>query len=92
MIGTAAAPALSGRADLREGGQLFSARTSIRLESGTVDFADPTAIVPELNVLATTRAGGYDIELMITGTPEDLEVELSLTESDLGRRTSRRCC
>jgi outer membrane protein assembly factor BamA/autotransporter translocation and assembly factor TamB len=74
IIGTAAAPALSGRSVVREGGQLFLGRNVYTIESGTIDFTDPDAIVPDLNVLARTRAGGHDIELTVSGMPDDLEL------------------
>jgi outer membrane protein assembly factor BamA len=77
IIGTASAPALSGRAVLREGGQLFVGRNVYSVNSGTIDFANPVAIEPLLNVEAATRAGGEDIEVAITGSPESPAVTLS---------------
>jgi outer membrane protein assembly factor BamA/autotransporter translocation and assembly factor TamB len=76
VIGTAAVPALSGRAELREGGQLFVGRNIYTIRTGTIDFANPTIIEPNLNLELTTRAGGYDIEVTIMGTPETLSVGL----------------
>ena len=85
VIGTAAAPALAGRADLREGGQLFFGRNVYTITSGTIDFANPVTIEPILNLEATTRAGGEDIELTLKGTPEDLDYELrSSSTPELG--------
>ena len=85
VIGTAAAPSLAGRALLREGGQLFLGRNVYTVESGTIDFVDPVTIVPELDVVATTRAGGEDIEITFRGTPDDLDVGLqSTSDPDLG--------
>ena len=58
LIGTAAAPALSGRAVLREDGQLFVGRnvyTISRDTPSTIDFVSPTSIEPELNIHLTTR-------------------------------------
>ena len=75
VIGTAAAPSLAGRAILREGGQLYLGRNVYTIESGTIDFVDPITIVPELDVVATTRAGGEDIEITFAGTPDDLDVQ-----------------
>ncbi len=74
VIGTLAAPSLSGRADVREGGQLFIGRNRYAIESGTIDFANPVTVEPDLNLRATTRAGGEDIELTIKGKPDQLEV------------------
>jgi outer membrane protein assembly factor BamA/autotransporter translocation and assembly factor TamB len=86
LIGTAAAPALSGRATLREGGELFLGRNRYTIESGTIDFANPVTIEPDLNVQAVTRAGGRDIELTLKGTPETLAVDLrSTSHPELGQ-------
>jgi outer membrane protein assembly factor BamA/autotransporter translocation and assembly factor TamB len=84
VIGTAAVPALSGRAELREGGQLFVGRNIYTITSGTIDFANPTIIEPNMNLELTTRVGRYEIDLTIMGTPETLSVNLdSPTDSDL---------
>jgi outer membrane protein assembly factor BamA/autotransporter translocation and assembly factor TamB len=86
IIGTAGAPSVSGRATLREGGQLFLGRNVYTVESGTVDFANPTTIEPNLNVRARTRAGRETIELTLTGTPDDIDVTLrSETSPELGQ-------
>ena len=86
VIGTAAAPALAGRADLREGGQLFFGRNVYTVNSGTIDFANPVTIEPVLNVEAATRAGGEDIEVTITGPAENPTVDLrSSSNPDLGQ-------
>jgi outer membrane protein assembly factor BamA len=77
IIGTASAPAISGRAELREGGQLFVGRNVYTVNFGTIDFANPVAIEPLLNVEAVTRAGGEDIEVTITGSAESPTVTLS---------------
>ena len=86
IIGTAAAPSLSGRAELREGGQLFVGRNIYTIDSGTIDFSNPVTIEPDLNVVASTRAGGEDIEVTITGTPDAPSVVLqSSTAPELGQ-------
>jgi outer membrane protein assembly factor BamA len=86
VIGTAAAPALSGRATLREGGELFIGSNRYTIDSGTIDFANPVTIEPDLNIQAQTRAGGEDIELTIKGTPETVSVDLrSPSDPQLGQ-------
>src|SRR4030095_13127286 len=86
VIGTAAAPALSGRAELREGGQLFVGRNVYSIVSGTIDFTNPVTIEPDLNVRATTRAGGEDISVTFSGAPESPSVDLRSTSNpDLGQ-------
>jgi outer membrane protein assembly factor BamA len=86
IIGTASAPAISGRAELREGGQLFVGRNVYTVNFGVIDFANPVAIEPLLNVEAATRAGGEDIEVTITGSAESPSVTLSSpSNSELGQ-------
>jgi outer membrane protein assembly factor BamA/autotransporter translocation and assembly factor TamB len=86
VIGTAAAPAVSGRATLREGGQLFLGPNVYTIGQGTIDFDDPDTIHPDLNVEAMTRAGGHEIALTLTGPPEALDVDVrSITNPSLGQ-------
>jgi outer membrane protein assembly factor BamA/autotransporter translocation and assembly factor TamB len=85
VINVASAPALSGRAELREGGQLFLGRNTYVVESGTIDFANPSMIEPTLGIVATTRVSGNDVEVRISGTPNNLMTELT---SDLIDPTS----
>ncbi len=86
MIGTAAAPGLSGRAVLREDGQIFVGRNVYTISHdtpSTIDFVSPTAIEPELNIHLTTRVSGHDIELALTGPAESPQVDM--TAEDLGQ-------
>ncbi|HZL94667.1 MAG TPA: translocation/assembly module TamB domain-containing protein, partial [Vicinamibacterales bacterium] len=77
VINVASAPALSGRAELREGGQLFLGRNTYVVQNGTIDFANPSVIEPILGIDATTRVSGIDIEVRITGAPDNLMTELT---------------
>ena len=77
VINVASAPALSGRAELREGGRLFLGRNTYFIKSGAIDFVNPSMIEPTLSVEATTRVAPYDIDIRITGTPETLMTELN---------------
>jgi outer membrane protein assembly factor BamA/autotransporter translocation and assembly factor TamB len=86
VINVAASPALSGRAELREGGQLVLGRNTYFVESGTIDFANPSAIEPVLGIVATTRVSGIDVDVRITGTPDTLTTELtSPSDPELGQ-------
>jgi outer membrane protein assembly factor BamA/autotransporter translocation and assembly factor TamB len=86
VIGTAAAPALSGRATLREGGELVLGPHRYTIDSGTIDFANPNVIEPDLNIQSHTRAAAVDIELTLKGTPETLSVDLrSPSDPELGQ-------
>jgi autotransporter translocation and assembly factor TamB len=86
VIGSAAAPSLSGRAELREGDQLFLGRNRYTVESGTIDFANPVMIEPILGIVANTRVSSVDIQIRLTGPPEALMTELSSsTDPELGQ-------
>jgi outer membrane protein assembly factor BamA len=84
VLNVAAAPALSGRAELREGGQLFLGQNTYVVENGTIDFANPTTIEPRLGIEASTRAGGVDVQVRINGTPDDLMTELTGNDPETG--------
>jgi hypothetical protein len=60
LVGTAAQPSIVGRATIRDGGTLFLGGRSYLIERGVIDFANPRAIVPELDLLARTRMRGPD--------------------------------
>lgn len=85
--GTTAAPSLAGRIALREGGRVRLGNRAYEIDTGTVDFVDPEGIAPELTLTARTRAGGYDITLDVSGSPDDLTTQLRseppLPESDI---------
>ena len=77
VLNVASSPALSGRAELREGGQLFLGRNTYVVENGTIDYADPTTIEPRLGMDASTRAGNVDIRVRISGPPDNITTELT---------------
>lgn len=86
LVGTVAQPSVVGRAEIREGGALFLGGRTYLVDRGVIDFSDPRAIVPNLDVTGRTRVDGanesgspttYDITLEITGTPETLKTALT---------------
>jgi outer membrane protein assembly factor BamA/autotransporter translocation and assembly factor TamB len=86
VINVASAPALSGRAELREGGLLYFGRNTYTVQNGAIDFVNPSMIEPILGIEATTRVSGVDIDVRITGTPANLMTELtSPSDPDLGQ-------
>jgi outer membrane protein assembly factor BamA/autotransporter translocation and assembly factor TamB len=86
VINVASSPALSGRAELREGGQLFLGQNTFTVRSGAIDFANPSAIEPILGIEATTRVSGVEIEVRISGPPDNLMTELtSPSDPDLAQ-------
>lgn len=85
VIGTPAEPSLAGRAELREGGQVFLGGNRYQIERGTVDFTNPTRIEPELDLTARTRVRGHEITLNVSGTPETITADLTSDDPSLGQ-------
>ena len=87
LVGTAGAPAVTGRAALAEGGQVRLGSRLYQIETGTVDFISPTGIEPELDLRARTRVSGRDITVTIAGVPDALTTEFQSdppeSESDI---------
>jgi len=81
IVGTAAAPALASRIEIRTGSQLFVGRNVYQIESGVIDFLDPTTIDPQVRIQASTRAGGQDIQIEISGSAFAPSVALSSSSS-----------
>ena len=75
--GTVAHPALGGRATAREGGKLYLGGDTYRLESGAIDFVDPTTIKPDFQFTARTRVSSYDVTLSVNGTPDEIRSTLT---------------
>jgi translocation and assembly module TamB len=84
--GSVARPSVLGRADILEGQATFNG-IKFQLERGDITFANPVAIEPQLNMEATTHVRNYDLDVMVTGTPERLNVnyrsEPPLPKSDI---------
>jgi translocation and assembly module TamB len=84
--GSAARPSVLGRADILEGQATFNG-IKFRLERGDITFANPVSIEPQLNMEATTHVRNYDLNVMVTGTPDRLNVnyrsEPPLPKSDI---------
>ena len=73
LVGTASRPSITGRTTLGEGGSIFFGTRRYRLqEGGSIDFANPNRIEPDLNITATTSVQGTEITLTLTGTPATL--------------------
>ena len=96
LVGSAALPSVVGRAAIREGGVLYLGGRTYLIDRGVIDFSDPRAIVPQLDLSGRTRVDGtnesgsstqYDITLVVTGTPETLTTDLtsdpSLSQADI---------
>ncbi|NWG13266.1 MAG: translocation/assembly module TamB domain-containing protein, partial [Acidobacteria bacterium] len=81
LVGSYLRPGLLGRVSLEEGGKLYFQERTYLIERGLVSFFNEAKIEPNLDILATTRAGEYDISLSLTGAPDDFSADLSSVPS-----------
>jgi len=81
VTGTAANPGMSGETKIIEGGHLNYLDTKFNIKDGTIDFVDPKAIKPEVDLKASSEilyeGVNYLIFLNISGSPEKLRIEVS---------------
>jgi len=81
VLGTAAKPGISGETKIIEGGHLNYLGTKFNINEGIINFTDPTALKPELNLRSSSEVLhegiNYLIFLNISGTPEKLRIEVS---------------
>jgi outer membrane protein assembly complex protein YaeT len=84
LTGTVDQPALGGRATLREGGEIYLGGNTYLIERGTIDFLNPNAIEPTLDVSARTRVSGYEITMNVSGTPGAIQTDL-VSDPPLGQ-------
>lgn len=82
LQGTVARPGVTGRAELREGGEVFVLGGLYQLNESSISFTNPTAIEPELNISMATRSSGYDTTLTISGTLDRLETDVTSSDPD----------
>jgi autotransporter translocation and assembly factor TamB len=82
LMGTLQAPALEGRADVKEGTITYQKKV-FTVEKGVVNFVNPYAIEPEIEISGTIPVREWIIKIEISGTPEDLVFRLSSDGSGL---------
>ena len=70
LAGNTYHPALAGRVEFLEGGEIYFSHNTFYIERGTVDFVNPNRIEPNVNLTARTQVHEYDIQLILTGTPD----------------------
>lgn len=87
VVGNPYEPGISGRLTIEENGEIRLQERKYLVERGVINFNNERRIEPELDVIATTQAAGYDIRLQVLGEPGKTETTLtsdpSLPEPDL---------
>jgi translocation and assembly module TamB len=86
LRGTAAKPAMLGRADVIEG-EIYFNGAKYHLERGDVSFVSPVSITPILDLQMSTRVRDYDITVSLNGEASKLKLnyrsEPPLPEADI---------
>jgi len=76
LSGTFYNPALLGRTDIEDGGEIYFSKNTFLVERGTINFINPNRIEPVIDLSARTRVSEYDIQLRMTGTPDNFSASL----------------
>ncbi len=76
LSGTLYNPALLGRADIEDGGEIYFSQNTFLVERGTINFINPNRIEFDIDLSARTRVSEYDIQLRMTGTPDNFSASL----------------
>ncbi|GHC11662.1 translocation/assembly module TamB domain-containing protein [Cerasicoccus arenae] len=73
-------PFMFGAAELQRGIVMFPFAT-LRLDQGSVSISQNEPEIPKLNIVASGRAYGYDLQMRVTGTASDPVVSFTSTPS-----------
>ncbi len=85
VVGTVAAPGMTGRVTMREAGSVYLAGRTFRLTRGDVSFTNLRRIEPEFNIAADARVGTDTVTMTLTGTLDHPSIDLT---SEDGSKTS----
>jgi len=81
IVGTAAEPVITGRAEVKEG-QVFYRDRRYTITSGVIDFVNPYRIEPHFDFRAETQIKEYRVFLEFHGTPDRLYPTLTSDPSE----------
>jgi translocation and assembly module TamB len=78
VVGTLADPVVLGRATLT-GGEVFFMGKRYEVESGTIEFANPTETKPSVDLNATTEVNQYKISIHFVGPVDEMKTSFTST-------------
>lgn len=78
LVGTLADPVVLGRATLT-GGELFFLGKRYDIQSGTIEFTNPTQTSPSVNLYATTTVNQYKLSLHFLGPVDQMKTSFTST-------------
>jgi translocation and assembly module TamB len=76
LIGTVNRPVINGRAQIQSGTVVYRQKT-FTINKGVIDFINPYAIEPTIDVESTSQIRDWLVSLNISGTPDELAFALS---------------
>ncbi|MEP7117717.1 MAG: translocation/assembly module TamB domain-containing protein, partial [Acidobacteriota bacterium] len=82
LQGTVARPGVTGRAELREGGDIFLLGGVYRVNASSIAFTNPSAIEPDMNISMLTKQGGGEVTVTLTGTLDRLDTSVTSSNPD----------
>lgn len=82
LMGSLQAPALNGRAKVEQGTITYQKKV-FSVERGVIDFVNPYAIEPQIEISGSIPIKEDTIQIVITGTPDDLGFKLSSNNPSL---------
>lgn len=68
---------LFGKVDLEKGTKLYFKDKIFELQSGLLNFANPTEINPDLYITASARVNDYDINILLQGPAKTASIKMS---------------
>ena len=88
LVGTVAAPALTGTVDVLDDGRVSIAGRSYRVRESDLRFSPDEGVIPTLRLTGETKIGDYIVMLRIEGTPDQVETTYT-SDPPLGERDLR---
>ncbi|KMQ49679.1 hypothetical protein CHISP_3397 [Chitinispirillum alkaliphilum] len=82
LSGTFSAPALNGRANVQQG-TINYLRNEFEIRRGVIDFINPYAIEPEVDIQGVVPVNDRIVQLEVSGTLDNLVFKLSSNDPDL---------
>ncbi len=76
LHGTVYRPLISGRARVDSGTIMFQ-KKEFEVLKGIIDFVNPYAIEPVIDIIGETQVRSWRIQLSLSGTPDNLNLQLS---------------
>ncbi|MFP5379706.1 MAG: translocation/assembly module TamB domain-containing protein, partial [Vicinamibacteria bacterium] len=83
VVGTIASPGVVGRATLREGGQMYLAGNTFRIERGAISFIGQNTIEPDFDIEVRTQTAGQDVSVSLSGTLDRLETDVRSSDPNV---------